>query len=830
MAFLDPAAAAIGRHEAPRDDHGEGRMRGLTAGEIRATCDPKALGFESTDQLPVLDGMIGQERALDATRFGIGVKHVGYNLFVLGPPATGKTSTMQRLLTKAAEREAIATDVCYVHNFSDPYRPTALHVPAGRGRELQRQMAGLVEECKVKLPRAFEGEGFERQKSQILADLARRQEAVVGELEGRARPVGFVVVRTPTGLGVAPAPSGKPLDPEEFSALPAVVQEGLGAAARELHQHLDATLRQLRQLEREAAQAHEKLVSEVAAAVTRHLIGELRESFSGLDAVQRYFNAVEKDLIAHAEEFRGSADDKPMLPFLPPPGAFMDRYRVNVLVDRSQDRGAPVVIETNPTHGNLLGKIEHRAHFGTLVADFTLIRPGALHRANGGYLILEAKDLLRNFLAWESLKKALKSRSIRIEEPLEEYRLVTTASLAPEPISLSVKVVLIGNPLLYYLLYNLDEDFGELFKVKVDFDDSFERTRDAELLYARFVAGACREDKLTPFSAAGIARLIEHGSRMVAHQQRLSSRLGVLLDVVRDAAFYAAERGHGQVTGDDVDHAIGQKIYRSNLVEERVGRMIQEGTLLIATEGEVVGQVNGISVMSTGDHSFGRPSRITVRTFAGEPGIVDIERESKLGGRIHSKGVMILSGFLGGRYARERPLAVSASITFEQQYEEVDGDSASCAELLALLSSLSGIPLAQSIAVTGSVNQRGEMQPVGGINEKIEGFFDVCRARGLTGRQGVLIPAANVRHLMLRQDVVDAVREQKFHIHAAASVDDALEILSGRPAGERSEPGARFPAGSFNAAVEHALAESFDRLKALRGNSLGVALARSGSG
>jgi predicted ATP-dependent protease len=700
-------------------------MRELNVEELRASCDPKSLGFQSTEELPILDGMIGQERALTATQFGIGVKHVGYNLFVLGPPATGKTTTMQRLLAKTAEHEPVATDLCYVHNFSDAYRPTALDVPAGRGRELQRQMACLVEECKVKLPRAFEGEEFERQKSQILADLARRQETEVGQLEDRARAVGFVVVRTPTGFGVAPAPKGKPLDPDEFSALPAAVQERLGAAARELQQYVDATLRQLRQVEREAGQAHEKLVSEVAAAVTRHLIGELRDNFTGLDAVQRYFNDVEKDLIAHAEEFRGSADGKPTLPFLPPPGAFLDRYRVNVLVDRSQDRGAPVVIETNSTHGNLLGKIEHRAHFGTLVTDFMLIRPGALHRANGGYLILEVKDLLRNFLAWESLKKALKGGSIRIEEPLEEYRLVTAASLAPEPISLSVKVVLIGSPLLYYLLYNLDEDFGELFKVKVDFDDSFERTHETELLYARFVAGSCREHKLAPFSADGIARLIEHGSRMVAHQQRLSSRLGVLLDVVRDASFYATERGHGQVTGDDVDHAIGQKVYRANLVEERVGRMIQEGTLLIATDGAVVGQVNGIS---------------------------------------------------------------------------------------------------------GSVNQRGEIQPVGGINEKIEGFFDVCRARGLTGREGVLIPATNVRHLMLRRDVVDAVREQKFHIHAASAVDDALEILSGRPAGERMEPGAQFPVGSFNAAVEHALAESFDRFKALRGNSHGIALARSGSG
>jgi lon-related putative ATP-dependent protease len=565
-------------------------------------------------------------------------------------------------------------------------------------------------------------------------------------------------------------------------------------------------------------------VSDVAASATRQLIRELRERFAGLDAVQRYLDDVEKDLIAHAEEFRTAVDGKPALPFLPPPGAFLDRYRVNVLVDRSGQRGVPVVFEQNPTHGNLVGRIEHRAHFGTLVTDFTLIKAGALHRANGGYLILEAKDVFRNFQAWESLKKALKSRTVRIEEPLEELRLITVAGLAPAPIPLSVKVVLIGSPLYYYVLYNLDEDFAELFKVKVDFDDSLARTPEAELLYARFVGGACRENGLRPFAADGVAKLVEHGSRMIAHQGRLSSRLGALLDLVRDAAFYAEQRGHPRVTAEDVSHAIAQKVYRANLIEERIGRTIAEGTLLIATAGEALGQVNGISVLATGDHAFGRPSRITARAFSGEPGVVDIERESKLGGPIHSKGVMILTGFLAGRFARERPLALSASITFEQHYEEVEGDSASSAELLALLSSLAGIPLTQAIAVTGSVNQQGEIQPVGGINEKIEGFFEVCRARGLDGRQGVLIPEANARHLMLREDVVQAVRDGRFHIHAVSTVDESLEVLSGRPAGARGPDGA-FPEGSCNAAVERALAENVERLKALRADSHGAATA-----
>jgi lon-related putative ATP-dependent protease len=793
--------------------------------QLRAVCDPASLGFRSTEDLPALDTMIGQERALSATAFGIGMPHAGYSMFVLGPPATGKTTTMQRLLARAAERQPVPSDWCYVHNFEDPYRPTALELPPGRGRELREEMARFVEECKARLPRAFESEEFNRQKSQILEELGRRQEAEMERLEASARAEGFAVLRTHGGVAVAPAPFGKPLTHEEFAALPEALRERISAGAAALEERVEASLRRLRQMEREAREAHERLVGEVAAAATRQLIRELRERFAGLGPVQRYLDAVEKDVIEHAEEFRDREEAKPALPFLPSPDAFLDRYRVNVLVDRSGMRGAPVVREPNPTHGNLVGRIEHRVHFGALVTDFTLIKAGALHRANGGYLILEARDVLGTFLAWDSLKKALKDGAVRIQEPLEEFRLVTATTLAPEPIPLSVKVVLIGNPLIYYLLHALDEDFRELFKVKVDFDESLPRTPETEHLYARFVGNVCREDGLRHFSADGVARLIERSARLVAHQGRLSSRMGELRDLVREAAFCASQRGHDLVTGADVEEAVAQQIHRANLLEERVRRMIAEGTLLIATDGEAVGQVNGISVLVAGDHAFGRPSRITARTYAGEPGVVDIEREAKLGGPVHSKGVMILSGFLAGRYARERPLALSASIAFEQHYEEIEGDSASSAELYALLSSLSGIPLAQSIAVTGSVNQQGQIQPVGGVNEKIEGFFDVCRTAGLTGRQGVIIPEANVRHLMLRDDVVAAVREGRFHVWAIGTVDEGLELLTGRQAGERG-PDGRFPEGSVNAAVEQALARNVERLRQLRADGAGAPAAR----
>jgi predicted ATP-dependent protease len=791
--------------------------RQLKPDELRAVCEAALLGFQSTEELAPLDGMIGQDRALNATTFGVRMRHAGYNLFVLGPPATGKTTLMRQLLAAAARTEPTPADLCYVHNFADPYRPTALTVPAGRGRELREAMARLVEECRAKLPRLFESEEFARRKSEILERFGHRQEAELDQLRQAARAEQFEVIRTPGGLALVPAPGGEPLGPEQFAALPPAVQAGFKARGDALDGRLDATLRELRRLEREARRAQEALVRESAAAATRQMIHEIREAFVALAAVQKYLDGVEEDIVAHAGEFTAS-ESHPVLPFQPPPGAFLDRYEVNVLVERSHDAGAPVVFERNPTHGNLLGRLEHRAHFGTLVTDFTLIKAGALHRANGGYLLLEAKDVLTNFMAWTSLKKALKSHAIRLEEPLEELRLVSMASLAPEPIPLAVKVVLVGSPFLYYLLYNLDEDFRELFKVKVDFDDSLPRSHDAELAYARFVGRACREEGLRHFSADGIARLVEHGSRLVAHQGRLSTALGELLDVVRVAAFCAEQRQRPLVTGEDVARAIAEKIERSNLVEQRLGRMLSEGTLLIATAGQAVGQVNGISVMATGDYAFGRPSRITARTFAGEPGIVDIEREAKLGGPVHSKGVMILTGFLAGRYARDHPLALSASIAFEQHYEEIEGDSASSAELYALLSSLTGIPLTQALAVTGSVNQQGEIQAVGGINEKVEGFFDACRAGGLTGEQGVLIPEANVRHLMVREDIVAAVREGRFAVWAVSSVDQGLALLSGRAAGERGADG-RFPDGSFNAAIERALAENVSRLRQFKAST-----------
>jgi len=786
------------------------------AATLRARCDPAAFPFRSTAELPAVDGMIGQERAVDATSFGLAMRGSGYNLFVLGPSATGKATTMRRVLERHARTQPAADDLCYVHNFVDPYRPTAFMLPAGRGAELRREMARLVEECRARVPRAFESEEFERQKSRLVEDLGTRQSAEAARLAAAAQAEHFALLRSPQGLMLAPAPKGEPLDPAAFAALPEPERERIQETWKTLEPKLEAAVREMRRLEREARDAHEALVRATGVAATRPLIQELREAFEGLAPVQRYLDHVEEDLVEHADEFRHLNDGRPQLPFLPSPGGFLDRYRVNVVVDRTGLVGAPLVFERNPSHANLVGRIEHHVHFGTLVSDFTLIKAGALHRANGGYLVLEIQEVLKHPMAWEAVKKALKAKAIRIEEAFEELR-TATIGLAPEMVPLDLKVILLGSPLLYYLLYALDEDVRELFKVKVDFDDSLPRTPDFELLLARFVGTVCREENLRHFSAGGVARLIEQSSRSVAHQGRLSARLGETLELVRESAFFAGRSGHDLVEAEDVRYAVAQRVRRSNLVEEHVARALAEGVLIVATDGDAVGQVNGISVSTLGDYTFGRPARITARVYSGKPGVVDIEREAKLGGRIHSKGVMILTGYLAGRHARDRPLALAASIAFEQQYDEVEGDSASAAELLALLSSLTAIPLTQSLAITGSVNQRGDIQPIGGVNEKIEGFFDLCRARGLDGRHGVVIPAANLRHLMLRDEVVEAVARDQFRIHAITHIDEAIGLLTGRVAGEAGADGT-FPPGSFNAEVDRALAAHVATLRALRGD------------
>ncbi|HIE38325.1 MAG TPA: ATP-dependent protease [Anaerolineales bacterium] len=774
----------------------------LSPDRLRRTCDPAAFPFETTAELSLTPEIIGQPRATQAIEFGLDIAGPGYNIFVLGPGGTGRTTTIQRFLAQRAAQQPTPDDWVYVHNFRQPRQPRAIRLPPGMGARFRDDMAALVAELRQAIPRAFEAESYRQARSRIEQDFQAAQESLLKELEAEARKQGFTVLRAAAGLALVPVKDGQPIPPEVFQQLPVEEQERLAAVHRQLEGTVEATLRRLREREREAREEVRQLDREVAAYTVGHAVDELEARYADQEEVGEYLEEVRADVVERVEEFK--QEEPPSPEAEPVPVSPFQRYLVNLLVNNSEQQGAPVVVEPNPIYTNLMGRIEHEMRFGTAVTDFTKLRAGALHRANGGYLVLRARDVLADPRAWQALKRALTDGVIPLEE--RGAALVSVVTLNPEPIPLDVKVVLMGSPALYYYLYGVDEDFRKLFKVKADFSTDMERTPETEHLYALFIHTRCEEEGLRPFDRTGVARVVEHGSRLAEDQRRLSIRFGEVTDLLREADYWAGQAGREVVTAEDVERAIAERTYRANRVEEEVQRAIAEGTLLIATEGEMVGQVNGLALNAVGDHIFGRPTRITARTYVGRSGVVDIQREVKLSGPTHGKGVLTLAGYLGGQYAGERPLTLSASLSFEQTYDEIHGDSASLAELYALLSSLSGLPIRQGIAVTGSVDQQGQVQPVGGVTHKIEGFFQICQERGLTGDQGVIIPAANRHNLMLREEVVRAVAEGKFHIYSIATVDEGIELLTGVPAGERSGKG-KFPKGTVHARVLRRLQE-----------------------
>jgi len=777
----------------------------LKPDQLCQTCDGSQFDFETTDELEDLAEILGQERAVNAVQFGIGIRREGYNLFALGPSGTGKRTTIGQFLDQKAATEPIPSDWCYVNNFEFSYQPRALQLPPGRGVVLRKDMEKLVEELRTAIPAAFESEDYRTRRQEAQEEFKEQQEKAFGELREQARERSIALIRTPSGLAVAPLKEGEVMSPDEFQKLPEEERKRLEKEIADVQEQLQQTLPQARQWEREAREKVKELDRQVATFAVGGMMDEIRDTYADLAHVVDYLNAVQKDVVDNLDGFR-KRDEETQAMGIPLPSSvaqepLLRRYQVNVLVDHSESKGAPVVYESNPTYNNLIGRIEQIAQMGALLTDFNLIKPGALHRANGGYLILDARQLLLQAYAWEGLKRAIRSRQVRIESLGQALSLISTVSLAPEPIPLDVKVVLIGDRMLYYQLYQLDPDFGELFKVEADFSEEMARTPENNLLYARLIATMARRNDLHPFDRGAVARVIEHSSRLAGDAERLSVHLLSIADLLREADYWAGVSGNGVVTGDDVQRAIDAQIHRADRVRERVQDRILRGTILIDSSGERVGQVNGLSVIGLGNFAFGQPSRITARVRIGGGKVVDIEREVELGGPIHSKGVLILSSFLGARYAAEHPLSLSASLVFEQSYGGVEGDSASMAELCALLSALAQVPVRQSLAMTGSVNQHGESQPIGGVNEKIEGFFDICKARGLTGEQGVIIPVSNVQHLMLRHDVVDAVQAGLFHIYPMRTVDEALELLTGIPAGERDEEG-DFSAGSVNQLVD----------------------------
>jgi lon-related putative ATP-dependent protease len=789
-------------------------MKELSPEQLYRAVDLDQLDFETTDDLEPFVGVLGQPRAVEAVRFGIGIQAEGYNLFALGPAGTGKHSLLREFFDDKASAEAVPSDWVYVNNFDQPHRPWAIEMPPGGGAKFADEMGSLVEELRTALETAFESEDYQNQRQQIQQEVQEEQEKQLDELRKEAESEGLRLLRTPAGLGFAPVRDGEVIEPDNYSALSEEERKQIEDKVSELQQELQRIMRQLPRLQRQAQERLRSLNQEMANLAVGGLLDDLKERYKEIPRINSYLEAVEKDVVENVRDFLPQDDsdqDRRMAAVLSPFGSGggdvrLRRYRVNVLVDHSESEHAPAIDEDNPTFPNLIGRVEHIPQLGALLTDFNLIKPGALHRANGGYLLLDARKVLLQPYAWEGLKRALRSGEIRIESPGQAYGLITTISLEPEPIPLDLKVALVGDRRLYYLLDSLDPEFGPLFKVMADFDEQMDRKEEDQRSYAELIGTLARKEQLRPFSRAAVARVIERSSRVSGDSEKLSTRMRLISDLLREANYWAGENGNGVVDPEDVQTAIRGQIHRADRLRQRMQEAILRETVLIDTEGDVAGQINGLSVIMLGDYAFGRPSRITARVRLGSGQVVDIEREVELGGPLHSKGVMILAGFLGARYAEETPLSLSASLVFEQSYGGVDGDSASSAELYALLSAISDLPIRQSLAVTGSVNQRGEVQAIGGVNEKIEGFFDVCRDRGLTGDQGVIIPASNIKHLMLRGDVIEAVKGGKFHIHPVETIDEGIELLTGVSAGERGASGA-YPPDSVNGKVQAALNE-----------------------
>jgi lon-related putative ATP-dependent protease len=795
----------------------------LPVAELRHTVDPNTLGFATTAELEPISGLIGQERALKAIQFGTNMRSNDFNVFVLGPPASGKSTAVHQYLARKASSEAPPADWVYVNNFDNPNRPRAIRLPSGRARPLAKAMIGVIDELRSTIPATFEGEDYQARRRSIEEEFRSGQEEAFEALNKRAGEQNIAIVRTPTGFVMAPTHEGKIVKPDVFNTLPEAMRKEVETRIEALQKELEQILERVPKSDKQRRQRVSDLNSEVATVVVRDALADVQADFASEPDVKAYLEAAGGDLVRNVGLFLVQSGEESEIVKQPADTARDPRFRrylVNVIVGNGQspDEGAPIYEELNPTYGNVVGRVEHIAQMGALVTDFLLIKPGALHVANGGYLLVDARKLLLSPFAWEALKRALKAREIRIEQPSEMSGLVSTQSLDPEPIPLAVKVVLFGDRELYYLLSMHDPDFAGLFKVQADFDDSIERSSENDHAYARLIASIVRDHDLKPANASAIARLIEEGSRFADDREKLSIQIGHLADIVREADYWASEAGSTEITREAVVRAVDEHTQRADRMRDRAQETITREIVLVDSDGAKVGQINGLSVLQLGNFSFGRPSRITARARMGSGRVTDIEREVKLGGPLHSKGVMILWGYIAGTFAQDIPLAMAATLVFEQSYGGVDGDSASSAELYALLSALSEVPIKQSYAVTGSVNQNGEVQAIGGVNEKIEGFFDVCRARGLTGRQGVLIPKANVQHLMLREDIVEAARQGKFAVHAVEHISQGIEILTGVKAGERSASG-EFPPGTVYRLVEDKLRVFAERARAFGSRS-----------
>jgi lon-related putative ATP-dependent protease len=794
--------------------------------KLRWRCDPEALSFTTTESVQPCDEIIGQDRALEAIRLGLDIKSIGYNIFVTGLAGTGRFTTIKCVLEEMDKMDIkgkIPNDLCYVNNFKNSDMPHMISLPAGQGNAFKKEMENLIETLKKKIPLIFENETYLNKKKEVVERFRNKQAEMFREFEKKVNKEGFALVQIQMGPysrpGIFPLVEGNPVNIDQLETM---VEENkfskeelekLKGKQTELINELEDIFKETRKAEKEIKEELTSLDNEVISPAIKDSISDIKEKFN-YEKIHQYLDEAEEDILANLGRFREKEETPPPLPGLVMPQMVdsFSEYQVNVLVDNSETKGAPIIVETTPNYRNLFGTIERVVErTGIWKTDFLHIKAGSFLRANGGYLIFNALDALTEPWVWPTLKRTLKNQVIEIQtyDPLYFF---STSALKPEAIECNTKVIMIGDTQIYYLLYNLDDDFKKIFKIKADFDSVMNKDDEKIQQYASFIRKICDEGKLRPFDKTGIAAVVEQGVRITGRQKKLSTRFHLISDLLREANYWAVKDGSDVVSEKHVDKAIEKRNYRVNLIEEKIQEMIDDGTILIDSDGMVAGQVNGLSIYNLGDYMFGKPSRITAKTSLGKAGIINIEREAEMSGPIHNKGVYILTGYLRGKYAQDKPITMSASLCFEQSYSGVEGDSASSTEIYALLSSLSGLPLRQDVAVTGSVNQKGEIQPIGGVNEKIEGFFEVCKAKGLTGKQGVMVPHLNVDDLMLKKDVVSAVKEGKFHIYPVQTIDQGIEILTGLEAGEKLENG-RFKEGTVNDLVDKKLRELGSKIK-----------------
>lgn len=785
--------------------------------QLRWICPEDILKFECTTDIEPLREFIGQDRAIDSINFGLAVERSGYNLFLTGLTGTGKAVTIkERLKEFIKEREAQGikyqpSDWCYVYNFSEPDQPRILKLPQGSGKTFSNDIEVLLKKLKEEIPKTLGSEEYNKRKQDILEEHQRKYQEAMDVLERNAKEKDLTVQISPMGAVVVPIVDGKPMTRDEFLSLSESEREAIETKRMEMMRKVEETNSRLQELDKEIGNKIREIERKAGEFATSFPFEEVFKKYNEYPEVLKFLKDAKDYTLSKLDLFLQPPSPAQFpIPSVQQGDPFL-AYKVNVFVDNGSQSGPPIIIEPNPHWFNVFGRIERKALMGTYLSDHTMIKPGAVQLSNDGYLILNIRDVLLNPGVWEGLKRVIKTKEVRTEDPGQQFGFFIPQGMRPQPMPVEFKIIVMGEDLIYQLLSIYDEDFWEMFKVKADFDYQMERSEENMKAYACFIRSCCDDEKLMPFDRSGVAKILEYAARAAGDQEKLSARFGQLKDLLVEADHWARESKSELISGAHIEKSIREKIHRLDLIAERIRKMIKEGTLMVDVEGAVVGQVNGLSVYDMGIFSFGRPNRITAKTFLGRRGVINIERESQLSGRIHDKGVLILSGYLGWKYAQDKPLSLSASVCFEQSYSGVEGDSASSTELYAILSSLSELPIKQNISVTGSVNQKGEVQPIGGVNQKIEGFFDVCKAKGLTGEQGVMIPHLNVRNLMLREEVVESVKEGKFQIYSVKTIDEGIEILTGIPAGEKAD--GTYPEGTVNYLVDKRLKEYADRLK-----------------